>query len=219
MQDSEIRRVNNLYKDQDFFALKTVKIPVREHSVLTEPQELERRRKSIIKERTSATENQSSSTSDEMRLGGPGTYYRSDEERTREESSCDADDEKGDSDGPEYRDISIQSALKWKYSRQALLQKFDEDLQRVREGTEQRASNLREVALTLDSPAFQPVVPARDSYENKLFVFTLDWRIIIVGGFLILLFLIVWALGYGVIRFCSNHWCPWPFHDKALIHP
>lgn len=163
--------MNNLYRDQDFFALKTVKIPVSEHSVLTEPQELDRRRKGRVEEKSS--ENQSSSTSDELRLGGPGTYYRSDEE-----DCCDADDEKGDSDGLEYRDISIQSALRWKYSRDTLLQKFDEELQRVRENTEQRMSNMREVAVTLESPAIHPIV-TQNSYEKRLFLLNLDWRIFV----------------------------------------
>ena len=171
--------MNNLYRDQDFFALKTVKIPVREYSVLTEPQELEQRRKNVVEG------NQSSSTSDEMRLGGPGTYYRSDEEY-----SCDADDEKGDSDGPEYRDISIQSALKWKYSRHTLLQRFDEELQRVREDTENRMSNMKEVALTLNYPSIQPIV-TKDSYEKRLFlwIFT-DWRVMI-GGFIVVVIVAV----------------------------
>ena len=182
-QDSEIRRVNNLYKDQDFFALKSVKIPIRDHSVLTETEELEKRRKTMTDEKGS------SSTSDEtIRLGGPGTYYRSEEEEDEagevKEYSCDADDEKGESDGPEYRDISIQSALKWKYSRHALLKKVDQELQKVREDTEQRASNLREVALTVDYPTIHPIV-TKDSYE-KTFL-NLDWRIILFVGFLVII--------------------------------
>lgn len=155
MQVSEIRRVNNLYKDQDFFALKTVKIPVKEHSVLTETHMREKCRKNAVDE-TSATSGNQSSGADEIRLGGPSAYYKSDEEGQC--SSGDADDEVGDSDGPEYRDVSIQSALKWKHSSYALLNKFDEELQKIRETTEQkRNSNLREVALSLDSPTIYPL--------------------------------------------------------------
>ena len=51
LQASEIRRVNNLYTDQHFFALKVVKIPVREHGVLTEPQQLEKCRQNTVVER------------------------------------------------------------------------------------------------------------------------------------------------------------------------
>lgn len=74
-QDSEIRRANNLYTDQDFFALKTVKIPIKENSLLSETVELEKRRK-IASSGTGGSENQSESNSDETRLGGPSTYYK-----------------------------------------------------------------------------------------------------------------------------------------------
>lgn len=160
--------MNNLYKDQDFFALKTVKIPVKEHSVLTETQMREKCRKNAVDETSATSGNQSSggATADEMRLGGPAAYYRSDEEGPT--SSGDADDEVGDSDGPEYRDVSIQSALKWKHSSHALLHKFDEELQKIRESTEQkRNSNLKEVSLRIDSPTIYPLPVVTG--DNELF--------------------------------------------------
>ena len=182
--------MNNLYKDQDFFALKTVKIPIRDHSVLTETPELEKRRKTM----TDDGGNHSSCTSDGemLRFGGPGTYYRSEEE---EEDSCDADDEKGDSDSPEYRDISIQSALKWKYSRHALLQKVDEELQKVREDTEQRASGLRQVSLAVDSPTIHPLVTEHFS-EKKLL--HLDWRILLCGVAALFIFILIFVVLFGL---------------------
>ena len=194
--------MNNLYRDQDFFALKVVKIPVREHGVLTETQQLEKCRQNTVAERTSG--NQSSSASDEVRMGGKGAYYCSgDEEKGGEGYSCDADDEKGDSDVPEYRQVSIQSALKWKYSRHTLLKKFDEDLQRVRKDTEQRMSNLREVALTLDSPAIHPIMAQQRSRYGKggfnldFRLFNLDWRIMVI----VLVVVMVVILSYVAILF------------------
>ncbi|XP_055517022.1 lysM and putative peptidoglycan-binding domain-containing protein 4 isoform X1 [Leucoraja erinacea] len=41
---ADLKRVNNLIKDQDFFALKTIKIPVKKHGLLTEAQEEAKRR-------------------------------------------------------------------------------------------------------------------------------------------------------------------------------
>jgi len=191
--------VNNLYRDQDFFALKVVKIPVREHGVLTETQQLEKCRQNTVTERTSG--NQSSSASDEVRMGGKGTYYCSgDEEKAGEGYSCDADDEKGDSDVPEYRKVSIQSALRWKYSRHTLLKKFDEDLQRVRKDTEQRMSNLREVALTLDSPAIHPIMTQQNrkgGFNLDFRLFNLDWRIMVI----VLVVVMVVILSYVAILF------------------
>lgn len=198
LQASEIRRVNNLYTDQHFFALKVVKIPVREHGVLTEPQQLEKCRQNAVVERVPGT--QSSSTSDEMRMGGKGTYYCSgdeEEEKSKEdqESSCDADDEKGESDGPEYREVSIQSALRWKYSRHALLNKFDEELQKVREDTDKRMSNLREVTLTLDSPTIHPILQKQEDRKG----FFKDWRTIVI--FLAVIVIIIGLLYFLVILF------------------
>lgn len=196
VQDAEIRRVNNLYCDQDFFALKMVKIPVRENSALTEVEELEKRRRGAAAAAATVTgtasSNQSSSTGDEMRLGGPGTYYRSDEE-----SSCDADDEKGESDGPEYRDISIQSALRWKCSNHTVLEKLDEELQRAREENDQRLMSLREVAVMLDSPAIYPVMSPKALSDRSLLQ-SLDWRLM-VGGFFVLVVILL-------VFFFVKHW-------------
>ena len=181
MQASEIRRVNNLYRDQDFFALKTVKVPVKEHSVLTEPKMREKCRKNKVEERTTTCTSGNTSSgaaSDEHRLGGPTAYYKSgdeeegDEEVRGQNSSGDADDEVGDSDGAEVRGVSIQSALRWKHNRHALLEKFDRDLQRIRESTEQQ--NVRHAAIPIDMPAFHPIVPAKEqTYESRLLG---DWR-------------------------------------------
>ena len=190
--------MNNLYKDQDFFALKTVKIPIRDHSVLTETPELEKRRKTMTDDKGS----HSSGTSDEMlRLGGPGTYYRSEEEDEEGEDSCDADDEKGDSDAPEYRDVSIQSALKWKYSRHALLQKVDEELQKVRRDTEQRASDLRQVSLVVDAPTIHPIITEHFFSEKKfLNSLYLDWRILLLGVVGLFIFFLVLIVLWFVVK-------------------
>ena len=191
MQASEVRRVNNLYRDQDFFALKTIKVPVKEHSVLTEPKMREKCRKNKVEERITGTSgnNSSGAASDEHRLGGPAAYYKSgdEEEMEGQSSSGDADDEVGDSDGPEVRGVSIQSALKWKHNRHALLEKFDKDLQKIRENTEQQMSNnVRHTAISIDMPAFHPIVAKEQTYEGRLLS---DWRyaLILIG----VLFLIV----------------------------
>ncbi|XP_051896576.1 lysM and putative peptidoglycan-binding domain-containing protein 4 [Pristis pectinata] len=49
---ADLKRVNNLIKDQDFFALKTIKIPVKRHGLLTEAQEEAKRRQPIPVNRT-----------------------------------------------------------------------------------------------------------------------------------------------------------------------
>lgn len=211
-QAAEIRRVNNLYRDQDFFALKTVKVPVKEHSVLTEQKVREKCRQNTVEERTATSGNNSSgAASDEHRLGGPATYYKSEDEQEEDNiegdvdatSSGDADDEVGDSDGPEVRGVSIQSALKWKHSRRALLEKFDQDLQRIRQNTEQQMSNnIRQVAISMDLPAFHPIIRKEQTYESW---FLSDWRHAIV---LIVVMIIVIAI---IVTFVFVYQCKFKF--------
>lgn len=102
----------------------------------------------------------------------------------------------GDSDSPEVRDVSIQSALKWKHSQYALLDKFDEELQRVRQNTEQRLANLNEVALTMNSPTIQPIVEKKESYEGSLLKMNFDWRVVVIVGVVICVALILWMIAY-----------------------
>ena len=188
--------MNNLYQDQDFHALKTVKIPVREHGILTDPNARERCRKNNVEETHHSS---GGATSDDLRLGGPGAYYRSDEDEYQQ--SCDdADDEVGDSDSPEIRDVSIQSALKWKHSQNALLEKFDVELQKVRENTEQRLANLNEVALTMTTPIIQPLPIKKGSYEADLLRMNYDWRVVTIVGVAICLAIIFSIIVYVVLR-------------------
>ncbi|XP_041031256.1 lysM and putative peptidoglycan-binding domain-containing protein 4 [Carcharodon carcharias] len=44
---ADLKRVNHLIREQDFFALKTIKIPVKKHSLLTEAHEEAKRRQVI----------------------------------------------------------------------------------------------------------------------------------------------------------------------------
>jgi hypothetical protein len=190
-----------LYHDQDFHALKVVKIPVREHGILTDPKAREKCRKNNVDEPHHSS---GGATSDDLRLGGPSAYYRSDDEEYNM-SSGDADDEVGDdSDSPEVRDVSIHSALKWKHSQHALLDKFDEELQRVRENTEQRLANLNEVALTMTTPAIQPIV-AKESYEGSLLKMnSIDWRVAVVVAIVVCVGLFLWAAAYGLYSMHKN---------------
>lgn len=189
--------MNNLYSDQDFFALKTVKIPVREHGILTEPEAREKCRKNNVDEPYHSS---GGATSDELRLGGPNAYYKSDDDEY-EGSSVEADDEvEYDSDSLEVRDVSIHSALKWKHSQHTLLKKFGEELERVRENTEQRLANLNEVALTMTTPTILPIVPqTNDSFEKRLFLMNFDSRIVVAAVIVVCGTLIFCIVGYLVL--------------------
>ena len=84
------------------------------------------------------------------------------------------------------RDLSLHSALKWKHSREILLNKVDEDLQRVKDNVEEQKANLNEVHLTMIAPTIHPVMVRR----KNMFNFELpDWRIFFAGGFVVIVLL------------------------------
>lgn len=135
---SEIRRINNLYSDLDFHALTKVKIPIRAHSILTEPAELENRRK-MAKERSAReTDNQSSTESENCRrlqvavLSDEGC--EADEETVEEDVEDDGLDEKEKLlSHIDNRTISFKSAFRWKDPTNVMFKKLDRDLQKMRE--------------------------------------------------------------------------------------
>jgi hypothetical protein len=93
---AEIRRLNKLYNDGDIHGLTSIKIPVREYSVLTDEKEREKRRNLIVEDITKSMSSGNNSGED-IHFGGPESYYNSD-------LSQDADDEDDDdSETTEYR--------------------------------------------------------------------------------------------------------------------
>ena len=93
---AELRRLNKLYSDLDLHALKTIKIPVKEHSLLLEPSEREKRRNLVTGDVTGVHSSGGNST-DDVHFGGTNMYYTSDVSQDADDEDCD------DSDTPEYR--------------------------------------------------------------------------------------------------------------------
>lgn len=180
-----------MYRDQDFFALKTVKVPVREHGVLSDLSFREKCRQGNPEEKGTESSG-GTTTSDEVRFGGAASYYNSEEEPSC--SSRDADNESDDSEGPEYRDISIQSAIRWKHTNTTLLQKLDDDLQRVRDDTEKRVSNAKEVRFTMESPTLTSVVYKKNSsIDSHLIDYIMNWKVLVCIIVLLLCGACVWV--------------------------
>lgn len=100
--------------------------------------------------------------------------------------------------------MSIQSALKWKYSGDSLLKKFDQDLERVRANTEQRAQTHR---ITMHHPKFYPVT--RTSYEKRL-LSNVEWRWYAWGGIAVILIIILIIVARSV-------WCYTSVRDCKLL--
>ena len=169
---------------------------MREHGVLSESSAREKCRGNSAEERGAESSGGTTTSDETKRFGGAATYYNSEEEPSC--SSRDADDESGDSDAPEYRDISIQSALRWKHTNNTLLQKLDDDLQRVRDETERKITNAKEVRFTMEGPAIHPVVYKDPSKDKGLIGYILDWRVLLV---VIALLLLGAAVYVGVVLY------------------
>ena len=96
--------MNKLYSDLDLHALKIIKVPIKEHGLLSEPAEREKRRNLVTGDGGTGTHSSGGNSNDEVLFGGPNTYYTSDDNL-----SHDADDECGEeSDTPEYRYNTVQ---------------------------------------------------------------------------------------------------------------
>ncbi len=91
-----------------------------------------------------------------------------------------------------HRDISIQSALKWKHSRDTLFNKLDEDLEKAKTTVENQKSNIKEVCLIFDPPSVNP--KAVQEYTKQVFELP-DWRILAgvsLVAFILMLVGVVW---------------------------
>lgn len=81
---------------------------MKEHSLLLEAVEREKRRKLVSGDTIGGTPSSGATSNDEVHFGGRNTYYTSDDNQSHDDEDRndddDADDEYGDdSDSPEYR--------------------------------------------------------------------------------------------------------------------
>lgn len=86
--------------------------------------------------------------------------------------------------------------MKWKHTGQSLLEKLDEDLQRVKEDQ----TSIHEVRLTFDTPSFHPV--SVKEYTNTLFELP-DWRLLLICAVGIIILIVI-----GAVVMCASDHCP-----------
>lgn len=161
---------------------------MRKHSVLTDPQELERRRKVTVEESVSFVgvkhrkEHTFNRTNTHLNTSDEGENQRIGSDDGESDGDCADDENGGDSDGPVITDISIQSALKWKHTRTALLTKFDDNLKRIRDEVatlHHNSSNLAgggDVALTLHP--LQETPPTNVSMLHRVLNVEAGWKVL-----------------------------------------
>lgn len=136
LQVAELKRINNLISDQQFFGLLSIKIPIKKHSFLID----------II-----SAENADSTPTDVQPNVDGAT-------RRRTVSSSDVP-LSSDEETIFVRTISIRDQLNGSASKEAhrFLRSMDKDLEKIRQSTSTYKSSLEEVAQTLTCKRFHPI--------------------------------------------------------------
>ncbi|KAL9988136.1 hypothetical protein ACROYT_G002542 [Oculina patagonica] len=156
---AEIKRVNNFYSDQDFYALKTIKIPVQPHGLLTEISDKKQRPPPI-----KIPGNQPSTSGD------------------INDDNDESDYEESGPNGDCVRTVSIRSALD---SPNSFLQHMDNDLKLICKSTPLRKNNLDEVARTLTINCINPIKLRKQQEKTLGTACGIGWKGIIVTVFLV----------------------------------
>ena len=136
LQVSELKRINNLMKDQDFFALRVIKVPMKRHGLLSE----------IVEE-----ENKQMSNGAKLTLNANGFEHTHSPEAN----------ETGDSSGSEelfVRTLSIRDSLSDQGKQAAsFLQRMDKDLKSIVNSTKSQKDSLEEVVQTMTCKRIYPL--------------------------------------------------------------
>lgn len=193
---AEIKRINNLIRDQDFYALTSVKIPVKQHSFLVDKITEDDR---IAGEARKNSKGQNSSLSN-----GAACMDSGDDQSMRYDSETDLTTDLSDPETQKHiiRNISINKATRSQsHEAQRFLKNMDKDLSQILKTTRTERNSLDEVISVLTqksvSPLFSPV-----SQKSKYLDCVLEWRTILV---ILVLVAIVAPLVYLVYFLYVSH--------------
>ncbi|PFX30946.1 lysM and putative peptidoglycan-binding domain-containing protein 4-like [Stylophora pistillata] len=157
---AELKKVNNLYSDQDFYALTTIKIPVQPHGILTEVSDKKQKPPPL------------------KIPGNQPSTSGADNENENDESDYDDMEPKGEC----VRTVSIRSALD---SPNSFLQHMDNDLKLICKSTPLRKSNLDEVTRTLTINCINPIKLRKQQEKTLGAACGIGWK-----GVLVLVFIV-----------------------------
>lgn len=151
---AELKKVNNLYNEQDFHALKHIKIPIQPHSLLTERAEEEKRRENAFNE-----DGQHSS-----RHSSQGNNSDSDYDNIEESSSS----------SRHIRTVSISANLK---DAEKFLKKMDDDIQKICQSVSLQKPDLNDVTRTLTTQCIRPRTAKKSDSEELGTIWTgFGWK-------------------------------------------
>lgn len=182
---SELKRVNNLIRDQEFYALTVVKIPVKKHSFLLEKNDKVENVSKIggSKEHTERTKVSN------------GAAYISDDEVYHEGTDSESVHDMSDPETQKLliRKISIGHTSQ-SQSREArqFLESMDKDLSKLRSSTRTDRDSLDEVISVLTNKSVYPLVQPRKSQMNGTDC-GLTWKSVLV---VVLVLGVLIPLGY-----------------------
>ena len=142
LQMSELKRINNLIKDQDFFALRVLKVPMRRHGILSEL--VRQEQTTTAKPKTHSLRN--------------GATLPSDSDIPSDAACSDVDFSDPETQMRVMRTVSIRDNFS-KQGREAerFLKKMDKDLSKLRQTTVTEQESLDEVISVLTNKSIHPL--------------------------------------------------------------
>ena len=162
-----MKQVNNLYNDQEFYALRKLKIPIRPNSLLSESREEQKRRPAPLNLHSPTLETE-----------GTASRTHSSEAAANDSSEC------------EVRTLSIRSALD---SPNSFLKHMDNDIKKICQSASVRKDNLEEVARTLTVNCIRPL----KKQERNLGTFCgLGWKGFVIVAVVVAVLLPVMIIGW-----------------------
>lgn len=164
-QVAELKRINKIIQEKEFYALKSLKIPVKANSILSE----------MLQEEQCKDESTSSTSVGTTRAAVLGTRSVS------SCSECDSDSEM------HVGYISIGRILRDKQTKKEakkFLDSMQKDLANIREKTKSYKDSLDEVAAVLTDPRFQPLDQQQGGCSGADWGISW-WRILLVGALLL----------------------------------
>ncbi|XP_013379802.1 lysM and putative peptidoglycan-binding domain-containing protein 3 [Lingula anatina] len=181
---AEIKRINNLIRDQDFYALKRIKVPIKRFGLLTELVEHENKNSKGKKLTLGSVVNRNSRSVIEE--------VEEEQELNNEDFAFDGSD--SDSQTLLVRTLSIRGAMNSQTKEaKKFLKHMDKDLQKIRNSTKSRKDSLQEVTSYLTTKTILPLSKKiTNTSEKSLLRYALGIAVIVFIMVPVLYFISTW---------------------------
>ena len=157
-QISELKRINNLIRDQDFYALSSVKIPVKKHSFLIDK---------INKEEANRNTSDTKESTERTKLSNGATCLSADEEVVCDNTDTDSVHDMSDPETQKLfiRQLSIgQTSRSQSREAKQFLKNMDKDLSKLTRSIRTDRDSLDEVISVLTNKSVYPLVSPKKSH-------------------------------------------------------